>query len=261
MARSEGADRPVIFVVVPCFNERDNLPALFAALRPRARSLGARLVFVDDGSSDGSGQLASELAEDLPLTLVTHEVNRGLGAAIASGLGVALREGDDDDVVVTVESDNTADLADLPRLIACLDTGADVAMASYLAPGGRVAGVALWRLAASRAVSRLFRVAGGLGEFHQVTPLYRAYRLSALRRAADLDRGELITESGFAVNVELLLKVLRAGAAVVEMPTALDWTRRRAHSNMPLLSTVRAYARLLLRARVGGGLHRRHPAV
>lgn len=239
----------MIFLVVPCLNERENLPGLFASLRDCAQSVGGRIVFVDDGSSDGSGQLARELAEEVPLTLLTHEVNRGLGAAVASGLELVLREGRDDDVVVTVESDNTADLGDVPRLIERLESGADVAMASYLAPGGSVVGVSRWRVAASRAVATLFRLAGGLRDFHQVTPLYRAYRLSALRRATERDGEDLITETGFAVNVELLLKLRGAGARVVEVPTTLDWTRRRGHSTMPVLSTARAYVRLLLHSR------------
>jgi dolichol-phosphate mannosyltransferase len=239
----------VIFVVVPCLNERENLPGLFDGLRRHTRASEARIVFVDDGSSDGSGQLARELAEDIPLTLLTHEGNRGLGAAVASGLRYALDEGVDDDVVATVESDNTADLGDLPRLVERLERGADVAMASYLAPGGRVIGVARWRVAASRTVTGLFKVAGGLREFHQVTPLYRAYRISALRRAAELHGDSLITETGFAVNVELLLKLRRVGARAVEIPTTLDWTRRRGRSKLPLVSTARAYLRLLLVAR------------
>lgn len=251
----------MIFIVVPCLNERENLPWLFAALRGCARSVGGRIVFVDDGSSDGSGQLARKLAEEIPLTLLTHEVNRGLGAAVASGLEFVLREGHDDDVVVTVESDNTADLGDVPRLIERLEAGADVAMASYLAPGGSVVGVSRWRVAASRAVAGLFRLAGGLRDFHQVTPLYRAYRLSALRRAAERDGEELITETGFAVNVELLLKLRGAGAHVVEVPTTLDWTRRRGHSTMPVLSTARAYFRLLLRSRPPRSDPRHPPAL
>jgi dolichol-phosphate mannosyltransferase len=239
----------LIFILIPCLDERENLPRLFDGLRPGARSLGARIVFVDDGSSDGSARLARELAGDVPLTLLTHDHNRGLGAAIASGLRFALREGEEDDAIVTLESDNTADLEDLPRLLEELARGADVAMASYLAPGGRVAGVAWWRVAASRAATTLFRLAGGLREFHQVTPLYRAYRLSALRRAAQQGPGELITETGFAVNVELLLKLRRTGARVVEIPTTLDWSWRRGHSKLPLGSTVAAYLRLLATAR------------
>lgn len=239
----------MIFVVVPCLNERENLPGLFDGLRGHAHAGETRIVFVDDGSSDGSGQLARELAEGFPLTVLTHERNRGLGAAVAAGLRYALDEGGDDDVVVTVESDNTADLSDLPRLVEGLERGADVAMASYLAPGGRVVGVARWRVAASKTVTGLFKVAGGLREFHQVTPLYRAYRVSAIRRAGELYGEGLVTETGFAVNVELLLKLRRAGARVVEIPTTLDWTRRRGQSKLPLVSTARAYLRLLLVAR------------
>ena len=112
-----------------------------------------------------------------------------------------------------------------------------------MAPGGIIAATAL------------FRVAGGLREFHQVTPLYRAYRISAVRRAAELYGEHLITETGFAVNVELLLKVRASGARVTEVPTTLDWSRRQGDSTMPIRATAVAYARLILASRA------RHPVL
>jgi dolichol-phosphate mannosyltransferase len=163
-----------------------------------------------------------------------------------------LDEADDEDAIVTLEGDHTWDLADLPAMLERFDAGADLVMASYFAPGGKVIGVAPWRSFGSRAISAAFRTVGGLNEFHQVTPLYRVYRAGILRRAQQRYGDRLVTEDGFAVNVELLLKVREAGGQVVEVPTTLDWSRRRGDSKLPVTSTLAAYARLLARQRRAG---------
>ena len=107
----------MIRFVIPAYNERENIPNLMADLAPRALDLGARIIFVDDGSSDGTSEVIEEHRDGLHLAIVRHKVNRGLGTAINSGLRAALGEAQDDDAIVTMEADNTSDLNDLPRML------------------------------------------------------------------------------------------------------------------------------------------------
>jgi dolichol-phosphate mannosyltransferase len=241
----------VIRFVIPAYNERENIPNLLADLAPRARELGARVIFVDDGSADGTAELIEEHSDGLPVSIVQHQVNRGLGTAINSGLRAALGESQDDDAIVTLEADNTSDLDDLPRMLELFAQGYDVVLASVYAPGGRILGVAPWRLTASKAVSNVFRYAGGLREIHTLSSLYRVYRAGTLRRAADTYGYLLVREPGFAANVELLLKLYNAGARVGEVPTVNDWSRRLGASKMSLRPTVLAYGRLMAAHLVG----------
>ncbi len=202
----------MIRFVIPAYNERENIPRLLADLAPVARELGARVIFVDDGSTDGTAEAIAEHSDALHLAVVRHSVNRGLGTAINSGLRAALGESQDGDAIVTLEADNTSDLSDLPRMLERFHEGADVVLASVYAPGGRILGVAPWRLAASKAVSNAFRYAGGLHEIHTLSSLYRVYRAGTLRRASETYGYLLVREPGFAANVELLLKLYNAGA-------------------------------------------------
>jgi dolichol-phosphate mannosyltransferase len=241
----------MIRFVIPAYNERENIPNLMADLAPRVRELGARVIFVDDGSSDGTSELIEAHSDGLPVAIVRHAVNRGLGTAINSGLRAALGESQDDDAIVTLEADNTSDLDDLPRMLERFAAGDDVVLASVYAPGGRILGVEPWRLAASRAVSNMFRYAGGLQQIHTLSSLYRVYRAGTLRRAADTYGYLLVREPGFAANVELLLKLYNAGARVAEVPTVNDWSRRLGTSKMSLRPTVLAYGRLMAAHLVG----------
>jgi dolichol-phosphate mannosyltransferase len=241
----------MIRFVIPAYNERENIPRLLADLAPVARELGARVIFVDDGSTDGTAEAIAEHSDALHLAVVRHTVNRGLGTAINSGLRAALGESQDGDAIVTLEADNTSDLADLPRMLERFHEGADVVLASVYAPGGRILGVAPWRLAASKAVSNAFRYAGGLHEIHTLSSLYRVYRAGTLRRASETYGYLLVREPGFAANVELLLKLYNAGARVEEVPTVNDWSRRMGVSKMSLRPTVLAYGRLMAAHLVG----------
>jgi dolichol-phosphate mannosyltransferase len=241
----------VIRFVIPAYNEHENIPNLLADLGPRVRELGARVIFVDDGSSDGTSELIEAHSDGLPVSIVRHQVNRGLGTAINSGLRAALGESRDDDAIVTLEADNTSDLDDLPRMLELFAQGYDVVLASVYAPGGRIVGVAPWRLSASKAVSNAFRYVGGLREIHTLSSLYRVYRAGTLRRAADTYGYLLVREPGFAANVELLLKLYNAGARVGEVATVNDWSRRLGVSKMSLRPTVLAYGRLMAAHLVG----------
>jgi dolichol-phosphate mannosyltransferase len=241
----------MIRFVIPAYNERENIPGLIASLAPVAQELGARVIFVDDGSTDGTADAIEEHSDGLHLAIVKHTVNRGLGTAINSGLRAALGESQDDDAIVTLEADNTSDLADLPRMLEVFAEGNDVVLASVYAPGGRIVGVAPWRLAASKAVSNAFRYVGGLRDIHTLSSLYRIYRAGTLRRAAETYGYLLVREPGFAANVELLLKLYNAGARVAEVPTVNDWSRRLGQSKMSLRPTVLAYGRLMAAHLVG----------
>jgi dolichol-phosphate mannosyltransferase len=241
----------MIRFVIPVYNERENIAPLMADLAPRAAKLGARIIFVDDGSSDGTAEAIEQHRDGLHLAIVRHAVNLGLGSAINSGLRAALGEATDEDAIVTIEGDNTSDLDDLPRMLEAFETGADIVLASVYAPGGRIVGVAGWRTAASKVVSNSFRHIGGLREIHTLSSLYRVYRAGTLRRAAETYGYLLVREPGFAANVELLLKLYNAGATVAEVPTVNDWSRRLGVSKMKLTPTVLAYGRLATAHLVG----------
>jgi dolichol-phosphate mannosyltransferase len=257
MTPSDQPARPDhVWVVIPVLDELENMEPLFADIGPRAADLRLHVILVDDGSTDGTAELAREQAErqGVPLTVVTHEVNRGLGAAVQSGLLTALELAEsEDDAVVTLEGDNTADLDDLANMLDFFARGADLVMASFYAPGGRTLGVDRWRIWTSKIVNFLFHALGGLREFHQITPLYRAYRVGTLRRTAARYGGALVRETGFVVNAELLIKLRDVGARIVEVPTTIDWNQRRGESKLPLRATIIAYARFLVRL-AGGRL-------
>lgn len=241
----------MIRFVIPAYNEEANIANLFADIAPRAKALGARVIIVEDGSTDRTIEEIEAHRGDMDLRVVRHPRNLGLGTAINTGLRAALQEAGDDEPIVTFEADCTSDLDDLPRMLELFEQGFDIVLASVYAPGGKIVGVEGWRLWASKSVSGAFRVAGGLRDIHTLSSLYRVYRAGTLRRAADTYGYLLVREPGFAANVELLLKLHNAGATIAEVPTVNDWGKREGVSKMQLGPTVRAYGRLMAAHLVG----------
>src|SRR4051794_12233805 len=113
-------------IVIPLYNEAANVETLLATVGPRLSRLGARLVLVDDGSTDRTVEMVERHVSELPARLVRHPANRGLGAAMRTGIGEALKDAEDDDAIVMIEADNTSDLADLDQLMARFEQGFDV---------------------------------------------------------------------------------------------------------------------------------------
>jgi len=198
-------------VLVPCYNEVTGLAHLEETLPPALDNLGIpyEVITIDDGSNDGTGQALEELTRRRnQFRLVSHEKNRGLGAAIRTGI----KEAKGIWVVVL-----DADMTFSPNFIGILlktqkETSADCVSGSpYL---GGMPGVPWTRRLPSLALNAFYR--GLLGrEQTSFTPLFRLYRTSLLRT---LD----LKCDGFEISVEILALLLRAGAKICEVPVPLS---------------------------------------
>lgn len=230
------AGHMTISLIVPCFNEAEGLLRLEHELWSVVSDLSTRgaidVVFVDDGSRDDTPKLLASLSErwspcGVPTRVVTHTVNQGLGAALRSGF-LAARG----DVIVTTDSDATYPFAEIPRLLALLESGADVVTASPYHPEGGVLNVPAYRLVLSRGASTLYRAVLGRG-VHTYTSMFRAYRRGVLTTVGFEARG-------FLSGTELLVNAILAGFRVAEYPTVLH-ARRFGTSKAKLARTVTAH--------------------
>ncbi len=240
--------RGLLWFVIPALNERENLPGLAQQLEPACTSLGEdfHVVLVDDGSTDGTGDLASELWGER-CTVLRHPTNRGPGMAVKTGILHVLGGADDQDVLVTVEADGTSDFTILSPLLAFVRSGWDLALASPHARGGGIEGTRFHRIATSAVANILCRTLLGLGKMSTYSSFYRVHRIDLLRRLEQHYGENLIEEPGFGYAVEMLTKLVRLGARVAEVPMILDGKKRIGESRMRVLPTTLAYLRLFRR--------------
>jgi dolichol-phosphate mannosyltransferase len=245
---------PHVFIV-PAFNEAENLPRLFADLETRQELFpdGCSVIVVDDGSADGTADIAESYDGSLDVEVVRMGTNQGPGAAFRAGFATALaRFGDDEEaLVITLEADTTSNLDSLPLMLSQARTGAHVVLADW-----RMVNVSAKRRLLSRGAGFVIRRMLGV-DAHTVSSFYRVYRASALRSATAHYGDKLIRESGFACKAEILAKLVAMRMTVAEVDVELDSTRRIGESKMPIGKTIVAYWRMMARQLVFGSAEAR----
>lgn len=220
-------------VVVPTYLEALNIAEVLQ--RIRASLPAADVLVVDDASPDGTGELAEEVAASLGRIDVLHRPAKdGLGPAYRAGLGLGLGRGYD--VVVQMDADLSHDPAELPALVAAVESGADVVIGSRYVPGGSIPHWPWHRRALSRWGNRYtgFALRTGISD---ATSGFRAYRASAL---AEVDPGTT-RATGYGIQIEIAYLMAGAGATIVELPIAFT-DRMRGTSKMSLRIIVEEMA-------------------
>jgi dolichol-phosphate mannosyltransferase len=200
---------PRTMVIVPTFNERDNLPVLAEGLLAHE---GVRLLVVDDRSPDGTGAVADQLARAHPARVtVMHRTERpGLGRSYIDGIKLAITE--PVDLICQMDADLSHDPQQLPALIAAA-AYADVVIGSRYVPGGRIVNWPRRRRILSRFANAYIRAVTRL-EAHDCTSGYRCWRRGVLA-ALPLDR--FISE-GYSFLVEMLFVAARRQYRIAEVP-------------------------------------------
>ncbi len=223
---------PRTLVIVPTYNERENLEPLVT--KALAALPDSDLLVVDDASPDGTGALADALALRSGRVRVLHRPRKeGLGPAYAAGFRWAIEHGYDE--VIEMDCDFSHDPADLPRLVAAARSGADLVIGSRYIPGARIEGWPWYRHVLSAGANAYARTLLGR-VVHDWTSGFKCFRQPALR--AVLDAGA--PANGYVFQVQGTHRVLRRGLSVVEVPIVFR-ERTRGDSKVRYNSAAEAF--------------------
>lgn len=234
-------------VIIPCYNEIDNISKLQDELLPVIEALimseedhdsgkidSAELIFVDDGSQDETYSSLKECLGNaskpgISFKFLRHKTNRGLGAALQTGFSNV--EGE---IVLTADSDGTYRFSEIPALLACLTPEVDIVTASPYHPAGGVIGVPRHRLFLSKGSSLLYRILVSW-KIHTYTCLFRVYRAQVVKT---ID----VKSDGFLAGTELLIHAMFRGYQVVEFPAILH-RRMYGVSKAKIMQTILSHLR------------------
>jgi dolichol-phosphate mannosyltransferase len=222
------------WLILPTYNEADNLEQMVQAVLPRLAEGGGepRILIVDDASPDGTGAIADRLAAENPEVSVLHRSRKdGLGRAYLAGFQAALDGGAD--LILQMDCDFSHDPADVPRLIAASGS-ADVALGSRYVPGGGVENWALRRRIQSRGGCAYARLILGV-PVRDLTGGFKCWRRGALE-ALDFDG---VDAHGYGFQIEMTYRAIKAGLTVTEVPIVFR-ERREGQSKMTAWITLEA---------------------
>jgi len=237
----------VIHILLPAYNEASALPLLLEDIRrvewPEGQAY--TVVVVDDGSTDATVPACRACWGDMPLEVVCHGRNLGLGAAMMTGLKHCLSRSGEGDSIVAMDADNTHSPLLIPDMVRALRSGSDIVIASRYADGGGEIGLPLTRKILSRGASALLKVAFPIPGARDYTCGYRAYSTAILERGFRAYPDRLIEQKGFACMAELLVKLRALGAKVSEVPLILRYDRKPGSSKMKVAGTIASYLKLM----------------
>lgn len=228
-----------IVVTMPAYNEEQDLPGLLVRIENAMKDWADyEVVVVDDGSTDRTAEIVREAGTRMPATLVQHERNKGLGAAIRTAIRTASTRGD---VVVTLDADNSQDPELIRAMVDRLREGYDVVIASRFQPGAKEVGVPGYRLMLSHVSSAGIRMLARVPGARDYTCGFRVYRSETLLALIDRYGDDFLRENGFACMLELLLNLRRIRARVSEVPLVLRYDLKAGPSKMRVVRTMWRY--------------------
>ncbi|MBF0361688.1 MAG: glycosyltransferase [Oligoflexia bacterium] len=236
-----------VIVVLPAYNEAENIGGLIEAIDESLYTINFghplstpnyQILVVDDGSKDNTREVVLSYKKVIPIILIQHEKNQGLGATIRDGLKHAASICHSKDIIVAMDADNTHPAELMNQMIRKIREGLDVVIASRYQNGSRVIGVPWNRRPLSFVASILFQVLFPIHGVKDYTCGYRAYRGYVLKRAFEKFGTTFVSETGFQCMVDILLKLRKLDFIFGEVPMILRYDKKRGLSKMRVFRTV-----------------------
>ncbi|MDP2649748.1 MAG: glycosyltransferase family 2 protein [bacterium] len=228
----------MIFLLAPAFNESENLEYLVRTVYKKV-PFKYRLIIVNDGSTDNTLEVAQKISAKYNLKIIGYKKNQGPGYAFKYGFDYILKLAKDADLIVTIESDNSSDLNSLKEMIA-KSRNHDVVVASPIMIKNGLVGIKAHRkflTYANHYITHFFFHIKGINSYGN---FFRVYKPSIIRKQKKVYGSNYITEHGFTVATEILIKLDKIGATFTSVPSKVDWSNRVGQSKMIIFKYIRS---------------------
>jgi dolichol-phosphate mannosyltransferase len=241
-----------VLIALPAYNEEHGVASVLGSiinLREKSKYEIFVLV-VNDGSTDETAGVVQSMAYGRGyITLINHDRNKGLGSAIRTILDYALQNLNDEDILVTLDADNTHSPTLIERMIdKLLQKNLDLVVASRFTKGGREVGLSSMRKLYSRGAMYFFKLFFPISDLNDYSSGYRAYNMSTLRKACS-KWDSLVTTNGFDCMAEIAAKLSRMKIKAGEIPLVLRYDFKKGKSKMKVAKTVKGYFSLLAKVK------------
>lgn len=235
----------MIWILLPAYNEEASLPRLLPKIERvlTENRLDGRVVVVDDGSTDNTAAVLSAYAGRVPIDVVQHSINRGLGETERDGFEYVAAHSHPDDVIVRLDCDDTHEPDYIVAIVRKIADGFDVVSASRFRRGGGQLGVDTYRrlvsLLANVFMAAVFRIPG----LRDCSCGFRGYRASAIKRAVAIYGNSFVQLKGlgFTSTLEVIVKLRLLGCTFAEVPFLLRYDQKASPSKMVASVTTLGY--------------------
>lgn len=254
----------MIIFLIPAYNEAKNLPSLLKNIQKKMidQNFSYKVIIINDGSTDDTVHVVESLKKEIPVDIYSHFPNKGVGETFRKGFSHVLKIAQENDIIVTLEADNTSDPNILAELISKIKVGNDIALASCYAKEGAVLRTPLLRVILSKGANFLLHRLISIPNIHTYSSFYRSYKLKALKEMDALYGEKWIEEDGFECMVEMLLKFSRhKQIKIVEVPMVLDGHKLSRKSKMPVIRTIKGFLKVIFKESIFYRIKQKHTPV
>lgn len=235
----------MILVLLPAYNEEESLPRLMPKLRQVLSQMGEefRILVCNDGSKDRTQAMLEQYARDMPLEIIVHKINRGLGESSRDLFERAGEITEAGDVLVRLDCDDTHEPEFIPSIVEKVRSGYDVVIASRFAPGGGQMGVNGYRSFISRGANLFMKVFFPIQGLKEYSCGFLGYRAEKIKEAIDFYGNNFIQLKGlgFTCTLEKLVKLKLINARFGEVPFMLRYDQKQSASKMVSSVTTLGY--------------------
>lgn len=235
----------MIVILLPAYNEEESLPPLMSKLRTALTNFGEefKIIVCNDGSRDKTQELLEEYARSLPIEIIFHKINRGLGETSRDLFERASEVTQPGDVIVRLDCDDTHEPEFIPSIIEQVRSGHDVVIASRFAPGGGQRGVSSYRALISRSANLFMKIFFPIKGLKEYSSGFRGYRAEKIKEAINFYGNNFIQLKGlgFTCTLEKLVKLKLIGAKFGEVPFMLRYDQKQSDSKMVSSITTLGY--------------------
>jgi dolichol-phosphate mannosyltransferase len=235
----------MIVILLPAYNEEESLPLLMPKIKSTMAVLGEEysVIVCNDGSSDNTQAMLEGYAVDMPLEIITHKINRGLGESVRDLYERAVEVAQPGDVMVRLDCDDTHEPEYIPQIVAKVREGNDVVIASRFAPGGGQQGVNAYRSFISRGANLFMKVFFPIKGLKEYSCGFRGYRAEKIKEAIEFYGNNFIQLKGlgFTCTLEKIVKLKLIGATFAEIPFMLRYDQKQSSSKMVSSITTLGY--------------------
>lgn len=236
-------------VGLPAYNEEGSLSEVFRKIINVKNNYlnNLEVIVVNDGSTDSTEEILKEYASQYSyIKYINHEKNEGLGCAIKTLFEYAIENYDNEDILVTMDADNTHNPIIIPKLCNKVKREQlDVVIASRFVKGGEEKGLSLTRKIYSRGARLFFKIFFPIKDVSDYSSGFRAYNIGYLKKVMEIYKGKLITTDGFDCMAEILARFSKIGVKAGEYPLVLEYNLKRGNSKMNVLKTIKGYFDLI----------------
>jgi len=251
--RNYKSEVSMLYILLPAYNEEEGLEKLLERIDriTKSFSIPYKLIIINDGSVDHTVAVIESYSKIMPIELISLKPNQGITEVFKIGFNRVCETARDEDICITMDSDNTQNPYVMLDIINRLNQSYDVVIASRFQKGGGMVGAPFIREMMSRGVAFIFRKLSPIAGVTDYSTFYRGYSVRVLKQALSLYGDDLVQGYGFSSMASILIKLHKITEKFSEVPFVLRYDLKEGGSGMKVPKTIKGYLRIFWQIKTG----------